>query len=51
MLNIHGDADLTVPIEGGVNFAGVPFPGQNETVDVFAAKFGCEPAARRPRGR
>ena len=26
VLNIHGDADLTVPIEGGVNFAGVPFP-------------------------
>ena len=50
VLNIHGEADLTVPIEGGVNFAGVPFPGQNETVDTFAAKFRCEPGMASPPG-
>ena len=50
VLNIHGEADLTVPITGGTNFAGVPFPGQDETVDTLASKFNCAPAISSPRG-
>ena len=45
VLNIHGDADLTVPIGGGTNFAGVEFPSADVTVDTFAEKFGCVPRA------
>lgn len=45
LLNIHGDADLTVPIEGGKNFAGVTFPSADATVDLFAEKFACVPRA------
>jgi poly(3-hydroxybutyrate) depolymerase len=50
VLNIHGEADLTVPITGGTNFAGVSFPGQDETVDTLASKFNCAPAISSPRG-
>lgn len=62
LLNIHGDADLTVPIDGGVNFVGVEFPSADAAVDTFADTFGCVPRAaavrmvtrmkrRRRRGR
>lgn len=43
VLNMHGTADLTVPIEGGANFAGVPFPSADVTVDTLAERFGCVP--------
>jgi len=46
VLNVHGDGDLTVPIGGGVNFAGVPFPSADQTVDTFARKFGCDALPR-----
>jgi|AntAceMinimDraft_12_1070368.scaffolds.fasta_scaffold89583_1 poly(3-hydroxybutyrate) depolymerase len=45
ILNIHGDADVTVPVGGGVNFVGTAFPSQDITVDTFARKFGCVPRA------
>ena len=50
LLNIHGDADLTVPIDGGANFAGVEFPSADVTVDTFAEKFGCVPRAAADTG-
>jgi len=42
LLNIHGTADLTVPVDGGVNHAGVSFPSSDAAVAMFAEKFGCD---------
>ena len=42
VLNVHGTADLTVPIEGGVNFAGVRFPSAERTVETLADAFACD---------
>ena len=42
ILNVHGTLDSTVPIGGGVNFAGVPFPSADRTVEILANAFDCE---------
>lgn len=45
VLAIHGDADKTVPIEGGVNFAGVPFPSAERAAEILADAFHCDTAS------
>jgi poly(3-hydroxybutyrate) depolymerase len=42
ILQIHGDADTTVPLEGGTNFAGVPFPSAERTFSILADAFRCD---------
>lgn len=42
VLNVHGTADTTVPIQGGVNFAGVSFPSADRTVEILGNAFQCE---------
>ena len=50
VLSIHGDADKTVPIEGGVNFAGVRFPSA-ERVEILADAFACDAETSERRSR
>jgi poly(3-hydroxybutyrate) depolymerase len=45
ILNVHGDADSTVPISGGKNFAGVPFPSAERTVETLSNTFACDPSS------
>ena len=42
VLAVHGDADTTVPIEGGANFAGVRFPSAERAAAILADAFGCD---------
>ena len=47
ILAMHGDADTTVPIEGGVNFAGVPFPSADRAASILADAFACDEEPER----
>ena len=49
ILAMHGDADTTVPIEGGVNFAGVPFPSADRAASILADAFACDEEPERGR--
>lgn len=42
VLHAHGDADLTVPLAGGENFAGVAFPSAERSFATLADAFGCD---------
>jgi poly(3-hydroxybutyrate) depolymerase len=42
VLHIHGDADDTVPYEGGVLALGKSIPGAEETLARFAERNGCD---------
>jgi polyhydroxybutyrate depolymerase len=44
VLHIHGDADDTVPYEGGVLALGKSIPGAEETLARFAERNGCDAA-------
>lgn len=41
LLLIHGSDDVVVPFDGGINSAGVPFPGFMEEQNIWAALDGC----------
>ena len=41
VLEIHGTADLTVPVSGGINARGVAFPSSDETFDIVGAAMKC----------
>lgn len=49
ILAMHGDADTTVPIEGGENFAGVPFPSADRAASILADAFACDEEPERGR--
>lgn len=44
---MHGDADVIVPFAGGVNSAGVAFPGFVESAASWAARNQCKNSVPR----